>query len=388
MLCDGNVLDARLLLYRQPYGHDDGPPFALYVCLYEVFECHGREANQLIEEFMLAANTAVSQKIAAGLPDSALLRRHSPPIERRLEGFKQRAAQMGFDIDISSAGKLYASLRAIKDEGSRVALESLVTNSMQRAKYFSAGMTDIAKYGHYALNVPLYTHFTSPIRRYADIMVHRQLETVLQGHDKFPVDAQGIAKIAQQCNVKKDAAKLAQEQSQHLFLCLLIHDLTVRYGPVVRNATVIGVLDAAFDIIVPEFGIEKRVHLDQIPIEHHTYEEHSNSLSIYWRRGVDTIDFLAERSDDPHIQALRARAQQQKDMDMYTQSHQDEAALFDDDDEEDNAALAEAKRRLLSGEDAKDSVQRTASRGYRRDELNFEGIEETIVTKGHVEVWE
>jgi protein SSD1 len=62
-------------------------------------------------------------------------------------------------------------------------------------------------------------------------------------------------------------AKLAQEQSAHLFLCLLIHDLTQRYGPVVRQARVVGVLEAAFDVIVPEFAIEKRVHIDQIPID-------------------------------------------------------------------------------------------------------------------------
>lgn len=62
-------------------------------------------------------------------------------------------------------------------------------------------------------------------------------------------------------------AKLAQEQSAHLYLCLMISDLTQRYGPVVRQAKVVGVLDAAFDVIVPEFGIEKRVHIDQIPIE-------------------------------------------------------------------------------------------------------------------------
>jgi protein SSD1 len=52
---------------------------------------------------------------------------------------------------------------------------------MQRAKYFCTGTLDIAKYHHYALNVPLYTHFTSPIRRYADILVHRMLDAAISG---------------------------------------------------------------------------------------------------------------------------------------------------------------------------------------------------------------
>jgi protein SSD1 len=60
---------------------------------------------------------------------------------------------------------------------------------------------------------------------------------------------------------------LAEEQSAHLYLCHLIADLTQRYGPVIRQATVVGVLDAAFDVLIPEFGIEKRVHIDQMPIE-------------------------------------------------------------------------------------------------------------------------
>lgn len=96
---------------------------------------------------------------------------------------------------------------------------------MQSAAYFCAGMIDIAKYHHYAMNEPLYTHFTSPIRRYADILVHRQLESVLTGgggssatmcevgarlmkddacianEAKFNMDRDAVAKIAQQCNM-------------------------------------------------------------------------------------------------------------------------------------------------------------------------------------------
>ena len=76
------------------------------------------------------------------------------------------------------------SLNAIADPSARRIIEILLQKATQRAKYFCAGMLDIAKYGHYALNVPLYSHFTSPIRRYADILVHRQLDAILQGGRK------------------------------------------------------------------------------------------------------------------------------------------------------------------------------------------------------------
>ena len=95
------------------------------------------------------------------------------------------------------------SLTMVEDILARQILEILIQKATQRAKYFCAGMLDIAKYGHYALNVPLYTHFTSPIRRYADIIVHRQLDSILQGgtEPKFTMDRDAVAKVAQQCNM-------------------------------------------------------------------------------------------------------------------------------------------------------------------------------------------
>jgi protein SSD1 len=138
------------------------------------------DANILVEEFMLLANISVAQHIAVHLPEQALLRRHDAPIERRLNGFRERAARLGIPVDTTSSGTMMKSFNAITDPSVRRILELLSFKATHRAKYFCAGMLDIAKYGHYALNVPLYTHFTSPIRRYADIIVHRQLEAVMQ----------------------------------------------------------------------------------------------------------------------------------------------------------------------------------------------------------------
>lgn len=95
--------------------------------------------------------------------------------------FTQRAERLGYNMDTSSSGALMRSFDAIDDPTARRLLELLSFKATQRAKYFCAGMLDIAKYSHYALNTPLYTHFTSPIRRYADVLVHRQLESILQG---------------------------------------------------------------------------------------------------------------------------------------------------------------------------------------------------------------
>jgi exoribonuclease R len=82
----------------------------------------------------------------------------------------------------------------------------------------------------------------------------RNLFILLQNTDapeaKFVMDRDQVAKCAQHCNAKRDAAKIAQEQSDHLHLCYLIDDLTKKYGPVIRDAKIVGVLDSAFDVVV------------------------------------------------------------------------------------------------------------------------------------------
>ncbi|EPQ59425.1 RNB-domain-containing protein [Gloeophyllum trabeum ATCC 11539] len=337
------------------------------------------EARKLVDEFMILSNISIAQQIAVQLPEQALLRRHDSPTERRLKAFVERAERLGYKMDTSSAGTLMRSLEAINDPIARRAIEILLRKVTATAKYFCAGMLDIAKYHHYSLNVPLYTHFTSPVRRYADILVHRQLESVLQGNGtdpKFAMDRDAVAKIAQQCNIKKDSASLAQEQSAHLFLCVLISDLTHRYGPVVRQARVVGVLDAAFDVYVPEFGIEKRVHVDQMPIDNHVYDEHTHTLQIYWSN-KDVITWLAENSDDEHLKKVKQNAEQHaQKMEVSSRSFQDEKALFDEDDnDEDQIVLG----RDVEQDDVGTSKQRKLSKAKVAPE--FEGLKTT--SAGH-----
>jgi len=270
------------------------------------------------------------------------------------------------------------SFQAMDDPSTLSVLQLLCYKATHRAKYFCAGMLDIAKYSHYALNTPLYTHFTSPIRRYADIIVHRQLESILQGpsdnNSKFNMDRDAVAKVTQQCNIKRDSAVLAREQSAHLFLCVLISDLTSRYGPVIRQAKVIGVLEAAFDVIIPEFGIEKRVHVDQMPIDNHVYDEHSHTLQIYWS-DRDVITWLAENSDDEHLKKVKENAEHHAvKMEVASRSVHDEKALFDEDDgDDDEIVLGRDNTDAEEGEI--ESVQREISKA--RITPGFEGLKTT-----------
>merc|ERR1712110_517834 len=100
---------------------------------------------------------------------------------------------------------------------------SLLSKPMELARYFCTGMYETHQYHHYALNVPLYTHFTSPIRRYPDILVHRLLDAAINGHTLEWKEAI-IQRIAGHCNDKKLAAKRVSEASDEMFLASFIKE--------------------------------------------------------------------------------------------------------------------------------------------------------------------
>ncbi|KAK1797383.1 hypothetical protein P4O66_008747 [Electrophorus voltai] len=221
---------------------------------------------ELVEEFMLLANMAVAQHVYRWSPRLALLRRHPPPQGRMMDVLQELCQQMGLHMDLSSSGALHKSLNEMvgKDQYSaarKEVLTHLCSRPMQMAVYFCAGILQDEKlFRHYALNVPLYTHFTSPIRRYADLIVHRLLAASLKCGPHLCLTDEEVQKQASHCNDKKTASKRVQELSADLFFSVFVREC----GPLDSEAMVMGMLDKAFDVLVLSYGVQKRIYCNAI----------------------------------------------------------------------------------------------------------------------------
>ena len=253
-------------------------------------------SHEIIEELSHRANMAVAQKIFAAMPENAFLRRHASPNARRLATFAERMARAGFDVDITSSGALQNSLFKVQDAEFRQGMEVLLLKTMQRAKYYVPKFASAEQRQHFALNLPLYTHFTSPMRRYADIVVHRQLEAILSDDETgFNEDAEALAKTAEQCNTKKDSAQAAQEQSVHIESCRLMDKKRQKQGSaLISEGIVICVYESAFDVLLPEYGFEKRVHCDQLPLKKAEYRKEERVLELYWEKDIPSSAYIPE----------------------------------------------------------------------------------------------
>ena len=136
------------------------------------------DTHWMIEEFMLLANVAVAERLAAFYPTFAILRRHPRPKDKPLRDLVDQLAKFGFEVSTESSKKLAESLDLAHRESDpffNKIVRILATRCMNQAVYFCMSTVDIAEMGHFGLAMAKYTHFTSPIRRYADVLVHRLL---------------------------------------------------------------------------------------------------------------------------------------------------------------------------------------------------------------------
>ncbi|XP_065665379.1 DIS3-like exonuclease 2 [Hydra vulgaris] len=267
-----------------------------------------KDSNKLIEEFMLLANMSVAQKIFEAHPKKAVLRRHPPPNQIMMEDLAKLFQLYELDFDLGSNQSINKSLEKLSDleNESRNFLEPaivlMLTKPFLLASYFCSGaVTNEQDFHHYGLNVPLYTHFTSPIRRYPDILVHRCLTAALDSKFTVNKSVEDIKRITDHCNVKKYNADKASEESSELFFCLFL----MQSGSLQEKGVVVAVLNNRVDVLCTRLGFVKRVYYQDLPCKH-TYELDEKmrpKLSLKWTKDdkkvfeIDEDNLIIEQSE-------------------------------------------------------------------------------------------
>ncbi|MCL6501720.1 MAG: ribonuclease R [Pirellulales bacterium] len=226
------------------------------------------ESHQIIEEFMLQANEAVAAMLhEAGV---AFLRRvHGAPDPRKLDALAEFVAALSFPVDsLHSRFELQDVLRRAAGTPAEQAVNYAVLRSMQRAVY--SPEPD----GHYALASEHYCHFTSPIRRYPDLTVHRMVKTLLS-RGKVRADFAELAALARHCSEREQRAEAAERE---LVKVKLLHYFSSRMGEEFE-AVITGVEEYGLFAQGLDLPAEGLLHASALPPDDYLFDRRTHSLT-------------------------------------------------------------------------------------------------------------
>lgn len=248
------------------------------------------ESHQMIEAFMLAANEAVAELLFKR--DLHFLRRvHNSPDPRKLKLLTEFVTGLGFKVEsLESRFEMQRLLEAVKGRPEQHAVNYALLRSLQRAVYAPEAE------GHYALASDCYCHFTSPIRRYPDLTVHRLLDTVMSG--KKPRNDFGELAIAGvHCS---DRERRAESAERELTKVKLLNFLATRIGEQL-SGVITGVEEFGFFVQGVELPAEGLVHVSSLQDDFYHFERRSHSLTgrragNAFRLG-DMVDVVIARVD-------------------------------------------------------------------------------------------
>jgi ribonuclease R len=225
-------------------------------------------SHQIIEEFMLAANEAVAAHLDS-LGVSFLRRVHPAPEPNKLKAFADFARVLGYKIHhASDRFALQRILEQSADKPDAYAVHYALLRSLKQAAYSPE------KEGHYALASDNYCHFTSPIRRYPDLTIHRQLGRWLRtgraGSDEVELKALG-----EHCSKTERRAETAERE---LIKTKLLDYMSQRIGTDLE-AIITGVADYGFYAQAEKLPVEGLVHISTLTDDYYYFEEASHSLT-------------------------------------------------------------------------------------------------------------
>jgi len=231
------------------------------------------ESHQLIEEFMLAANEAVARELKKrAIP--TIYRVHENPDPEKLAEYREFALSFGYKVgDLTHRAQLQRLLAEIRGKPEEQALKVALLKSLKRARY------DPQPLGHYGLAKTNYLHFTSPIRRYADLVVHRALGSdgppgrpVRSPSAPYRADMAEIGSIAQHISTtERNAADAEIDAAQMKKLEFFQRQLASR-NPQIFSATVVDVRNYGLMVELPDALLTGLVHVSSLTDDFYLFE--------------------------------------------------------------------------------------------------------------------
>lgn len=229
------------------------------------------EATRLIEEFMLLANRTVATEVGKRRnPPPFVYRVHDKPDAERIFNLAQYVAAFGYELPLVAGNvqskALNTFLQRVQGRPEQPVIEQAALRAMAKAKYSTNNI------GHYGLGFTYYTHFTSPIRRYPDLMAHRLLKQYLKGGP--PAAGEELEFRCQHCSEREKAATEAERESVKLKQVEYIRrHVGDQFEGVISGVTKFGVFVELSEVLV-----EGMVHVRDLDDDYYEYDERTYRL--------------------------------------------------------------------------------------------------------------
>jgi len=228
------------------------------------------KAHRMVEEAMICANIIT----ATALTDrkmSFLYRIHEDPDPKKFDAFAETAQALGYSFKSSRASDrtyIQSFLESVRGTDHERTLNMLLLRSMKRACYSPDNR------GHYGLALPIYSHFTSPIRRYPDLVLHRRLDTIVHGGDGDPHDYDYYETLGEAVSDRERVTDEAERESIKMKAAEFMHEhLGEEFDGIIS-----GIIPVGFFVGLDKYFVEGLVHVTTLHNDYYTVDRAGVSL--------------------------------------------------------------------------------------------------------------